>query len=95
MADVVINFFGEDEGHELFFRAIVARLADEVGLSPVRIRSVSARGGHGRVVSELRAWLRACLSQPMDVLVVLVEANGAGMNRRKAEVPCSSTFTRW
>lgn len=52
-----IVLFVEDVGHEAFLKALVTRLAHELGLE-VKIEPRSVRGGKGRVITELRQYLQ-------------------------------------
>ena len=58
MADarVRIDLYCEDHGHELFVTALIRRLAREERVT-VDLKTRSGRGGHGRAVTELKAWL--------------------------------------
>lgn len=82
----VVDFFGEDAGHELFFRAISRRLATELGLPALEIRTRSSRGGHGKAISQLKASFKVPSGQPGDLLVVLIDANGGGWAQRRDEI---------
>ncbi|HWN43205.1 MAG TPA: hypothetical protein VNW71_13350 [Thermoanaerobaculia bacterium] len=78
-----IDLYCEDYGHEQFARALVGRLAREIGLHPI-IRAISSRGGLGKAVTEFRAWQRAVSSgggighEIPDLLVLLIDANCSG-----------------
>ncbi len=82
----IVDFFGEDAGHELFFRAISRRLTKELGLPALEIRTRSSRGGHGHAISQLRASFKVPIGPPGDLLVVLIDANGDGWAQRRAEI---------
>jgi hypothetical protein len=73
-----IAVFAEDRGHEEFLRAVIERLAKEIGLDPeVRIRS--AQGGHGRALRELKLFqsaLRGSSGIPLpDLIVIGIDSN--------------------
>jgi len=82
----IVDFFGEDAGHELFFRAISRRLEAELELPALEIRTRSSRGGHGKAISQLRASFKVPSGPPGDLLVVLIDANGGGWAQRRAEI---------
>lgn len=83
-----IILFVEDYGHEAFIRAIVSRLADENNIS-VKIIPRSVRGGHGRVISELKVYLRIVEYEKKgvpDLIIVATDANCKGYAERKREI---------
>lgn len=57
MPEFTTAAFGEDSAHGLVVGALIARIAQEVGVS-VRIDWRNARGGHPKVLSELDDYLR-------------------------------------
>jgi len=76
---IILDLFAEDLGHEVIVGALVCRLAKEKGFD-IHIRIRRARGGHGRVISELRLYQDSVLGAIVgltlpDVLVVAVDAN--------------------
>lgn len=83
-----IIFFVEDYGHEAVIKAIVEKLLIDKDIS-VRLTSRSAQGGHGRVISELKTYLREFeqgrVSCP-DLLIVATDANCKGYTERKREI---------
>ncbi|MGF1640155.1 MAG: DUF4276 family protein [Rhodospirillales bacterium] len=86
MRDVAL--FGEDFAHEKIIGALVRRLANEAGVR-VRLDWRNATGGHGRVVQELRTYLRDLRNQVdrrPDLIVVATDANCKGLNDREREV---------
>lgn len=77
-----IVLYCEDSGHEQFARALLARVANELGLRPV-ISTSRARGGHGRALTEFRLWQRAIASgvsghEIPDLLLLIIDANCGG-----------------
>jgi len=80
--------FTEDIGHEKYVGKLIRRIAAEYELS-ITIQAVSVRGGHGKVFTELRAYLvdirRNVKSMP-DILVVAVDANKRGVNKTRKEI---------
>jgi hypothetical protein len=82
---LVVDLFVEDTGHNRFLTALVRRLAREEGRG-VRVRERSARGGHGRVLSELRTAQRSLQAERPDLLLVAVDANCRGWDEVRKEV---------
>lgn len=84
----VVDLFCEDAGHEAFARALVLRLAREVGTMRPQLRAQSVRGGHGRAISELKAWQKLARTRPgrPDLLLVLIDANSEGHAAQVAKV---------
>jgi len=82
---IVVDLFCEDSGHESFARALLKRLEAEVGIV-LKVRARSARGGHGRAISELCAWQRAALDERGDILLVMIDANAVGWHQQRADV---------
>lgn len=74
---VIIDLFVEDRAHEDFITDLINRLAGE-NHKDVDVRVRSARGGHGRALSELALYqksiIRGILAMP-DILVVAIDAN--------------------
>jgi hypothetical protein len=74
-----VTVFAEDRGHEEFLRAVIERLAKEIGLE-VEVRIQSARGGHGRALRELKLFqsvlLGALSGVPLpDLIVIGIDSN--------------------
>lgn len=76
---VLVDIFAEDRAHEHFLRPMVERIAREEGLR-VSTRVRSARGGHGRAISEFKLYQDLMrkgttgTSAP-DILVVGIDGN--------------------
>jgi hypothetical protein len=87
---MTICYFLEDIAHERFLKALVARLAEEQGLSPDRlIHDVrNASGGRGKVLEEFRQFLDDLSRQSgtPDVLVVAVDGDCVGYRQRREEI---------
>lgn len=89
--ETTIDLFAEDRAHEEFLKAAIHRLAREEA-KRVRIRFRSARGGHGKVLTELRFYQRAVLSQGLinasipDLLFVAIDANCSSFNAARREI---------
>lgn len=83
-----IAAFGEDAAHRMVVGALIAKVANEEGVA-VRVDWRSARGGHPRVSSELREYLRDLTLQreQPDLVVVATDANCKGAAQRTSELP--------
>jgi len=90
MADLEVDLFCEDAGHEAFARALIRRLAVERSLPRPTVTARSARGGHGRALSELDLWQRSlargAAPSTADLLVVMIDANGEGWGAQRRSV---------
>lgn len=83
-----VIFFVEDYGHETFIKSLVERFSQEKRVSTV-ITSRNVRGGHGKAVSELKAYLRDLelgRENVPDLLIVATDANCKGYTERKREI---------
>lgn len=83
-----IALFVEDFAHQEVIGALVQRLADESCID-VQFNWRSAVRGHGRVVRELRDYLRDLRGQgsPLpDLIIVATDANCRGLNERVREM---------
>jgi hypothetical protein len=81
------ELFCEDSAHESCARALVGRIARELGVS-VTIRTASAKFGIGRLKTELSAFqavVKRRAGTP-DLLIVVVDANAVGPQARRREV---------
>lgn len=76
MSEAAVDLFVEDRAHEELLTALLRRLAREEGKWLV-IRTRSARGGHGRALSELHLYQKTILAQQRvpDLLVVCIDGN--------------------
>ena len=88
MAELAI--FCEDRGHEVFTRALVSRLASDLGIE-VAITAISASRGKGMALSQLRGWQRSferglMVGKP-DILIIVIDGNcvTAQVKRREIE----------
>jgi|LGVE01.1.fsa_nt_gb hypothetical protein len=91
-----ILLFVEDYGHEEFITALIERLAHEKGIG-VKIIRRSVRGGHGKVITEFRTFLRYLERERdglPDLLIVATDANCKSYAERKFEAPGSSCDDR-
>lgn len=87
---IVADLFVEDRAHEELLKPLIRRVAAEERVrTALRVRC--ARGGHGRVLEELRLYLRLLEKGALghglpDVLVVATDGNCATFASRRAEV---------
>lgn len=82
-----IAAFGEDFAHREVVGALIERVAREVGIK-VQVDWRNAWRGHGKVVSELKQYLRDLHAQGNlpDIIVVATDANCKGFNSRVHEL---------
>ncbi len=83
-----IVLFTEDYGHEEFLKALVERLSRENNV-PVKITPRNARGGYGKVVTELQIFLRDlehAREDLPDLLIVATDANCKRYANRRREI---------
>jgi hypothetical protein len=78
-SSIVIDLFVEDRAHEEFFLAMLDRLAFEEKRE-VTLRVRSARGGHGRALTEFTLYQESVLKgfagmTVPDILVIAIDAN--------------------
>jgi len=90
MADsLLVHLFAEDMAHESLLSNLIHRLAHEAHLTPT-LHVLSARGGHGRALAELKVYQEAFLKMPQqklpDVLVVGIDANCQSYARMKSSI---------
>ena len=86
---LVLDLFCEDSGHEVFVTNLVRVMARTLGVSELLVNARSARGGHGRAISELKAWQRSLRSGALargDALVVVIDANSSGWRTMYKEI---------
>ncbi len=72
-----LGLFVEDVFHERFISQLLRRMAEEYNQT-VTLEPRSVRGGHGRVLHELKEYLRDLRryrEQPYDAIIVTVDAN--------------------
>ncbi|MFL6197206.1 MAG: hypothetical protein ACJ75H_23670 [Thermoanaerobaculia bacterium] len=78
-----VVLYCEDSGHEQFARAVLARISIELGLR-TDVRTASGRGGHGRAMTEFKAWQRTIAGgrgfgfNIPDLLILMIDANCKG-----------------
>ncbi len=84
---VEIALFGEDYAHRTVVGALTERIASELGIE-VELKWKTAVGGHGRMVRELRLYLRELelLAGPYpELIVAATDANCRGQNERRMD----------
>ncbi len=85
-----VDLYCEDSGHELFARALLLKIARELGVK-VTVQAMSSRGGHGRALSEFRIWQKAMakngagLTYP-DLLALIIDANCHGWSECRRDL---------
>ena len=83
-----INLFVEDVAHEDFLTAVLSRLADTYNVK-INIKASSVRGGHGKVITELRQYLRDLQRYKEglpDLIIVGTDSNCKGFSERETEI---------
>jgi hypothetical protein len=89
-SQLLVDLFAEDQAHEQFMGALIRRLAKEYG-KDVEVHMRSARGGHGRAITELNQYQRSFEKYPgllvvPDVLVVAIDANCKRLSAARKEI---------
>ena len=83
-----IVLFVEDYAHQQVIGALVQRIAEECTID-VHLDWRSAVGGHGKVIAELRNYVRDLeqigSSRP-DLIIVATDSNCKGVNKRRREI---------
>jgi hypothetical protein len=85
--NLYISAFFEDRGHESFIQPLIDRLAAEKNRKPA-LNSITARGGHGKVMNELKLYRAAIQSGAMplpDIIVIAIDANCKSYARTRQE----------
>lgn len=83
-----INLFVEDVAHEDFLTALIQRLADAYNIE-INIKASSVRGGHGKVITELKQYLRDLQHYKddlPDLIIVGTDSNCKGVSERETEI---------
>ena len=83
-----INLFVEDVAHEDFLTALIQRFADAYNIE-INIKASSVRGGHGKVITELRQYLRDLQHYKEglpDLIIVGTDSNCKGLSERETEI---------
>jgi len=85
------DIFCEDRGHERFCVPLLERIAAEVGVQ-VRVETRCSAGGHGRAITELKAYQRfiekggATAEGAPDLLVVVIDGNCTTWNKMRDDI---------
>ena len=91
-----INLFVEDIAHEDFLTTLIQRLAEEYNVK-INIKASSVRGGHGKVIRELKRYLhdlRHYKEDLPDLIIVGADGNREGFSERKKAIDqVTSGFT--
>jgi len=80
-----IDLFAEDAGHEAVLVPLLQRVAERYGVR-IKVRSVSVRGGYGKVETELKEYVKDLLKYQQDLpdlVVVATDANCSGFQQRR------------
>jgi hypothetical protein len=94
MSDVLaIDLFVEDRAHEEFLKALLQRIGRQEGKA-LTLHVRSARGGHGRALSELTLYQRSILKAPRDfrvpdLLCVAIDANCQRFSQARKQIEAS------
>jgi hypothetical protein len=86
---LVLDLFCEDNGHEVFITNLVRVMARALAVPDPLVRPISARGGHGRAISELKTWqrsLRTGAFERGDALLVVIDANSSGWRQMDRDI---------
>lgn len=80
--------FVEDQAHEVFLVAILQRFSSKYNVA-VKLKSISARGGRGKVISELKQYqndLQRNKETLPDLIIVGTDSNCKGFREREKEI---------
>ena len=83
-----IALFVEDYAHEKIIAALVWKIAADFGFN-VEFDWRNAVGGHGKVITELKVFIRDLERQGSprpDLIIVATDANCKGFNERRKEI---------
>lgn len=85
---VKVGYFLEDVGQERFLTSLVERVAQEKHFGKIEHEVRNATGGRGRVLSELRKFLRELGQSPLDLdlLVVAIDGNCKSYQKVRKEI---------
>ena len=91
-----INMFVEDQAHEEFLNAILQRFSLEYNVA-IKKKSISARGGRGKVVSKLKQYqndLQRYKETLPDLIIVGTDSNCKGVREREKEINRNITVSQ-
>ena len=83
-----IRLFVEDNGHEVFLGALIQRFASMYNIS-IDPRFGNAEGGYGKMVSELKEFIKDLLTDQEelpDLLITAPDSNCQGLSKRKQQI---------
>lgn len=83
-----IRLFVEDNGHEIFLGALIQRFASMYNVS-IDPRFGNAEGGYGKMVSELKEFIKDLLTDQEelpDLLITATDSNCNGLSKRKQQI---------
>lgn len=83
-----INLFVEDVGHEEFCQALINRFAKQYGIE-VKITLKNTRGGHGKVIREIKQYIRdlhRSKERLPDLILIATDSNCQKLLQRKQEI---------
>lgn len=90
MAKIKIAYFLEDIAHEKFLRALVARVAQQIGLSHGDlVENVRNATGGSRALQELRGFLadvKSESSSPYEILMIAKDSNCAKYSKVRNDI---------
>lgn len=90
---IIVDLFAEDKAHEEFMKPAIKRLAGQIGIG-VTIRILSARGGHGKAISEYTLYQKFVekgffkIDAP-DIIVVAIDCNCKGYTNMERDISTS------
>jgi hypothetical protein len=87
---IIVDIFAEDTAHEKFLKPVINKLASQLGIS-VTVRILSARGGHGRAVSEYILYQHIiekgiAKNVAPDIIVVAIDCNCKGYSDMERDI---------
>jgi hypothetical protein len=83
-----IRLFVEDNGHEVFLNALIQRFAVVYSVS-IDVRFGNAEGGYGKMMSELKEFIKDFLAdqeEVPDLLIAATDSNCKGLAARKQQI---------
>ncbi len=83
-----INLFVEDVAHEDFLTALIQRLANEYSVE-INIKTSSVRGGHGKVITELKQYMRGLQHNKEDLpdlVIIGTDSNCKNLSEREKAI---------
>lgn len=87
---IIVDLFVEDRAHEEFLKPLITRVASEENIE-VTIRVRSARGGHGKAISEYKLY-QDMLEEGLlgeihpDLMIVAIDGNCTPWAKKRDEI---------